>query len=232
VHVLNAALLAAAGGTVRCGNCNREFNILAFLFDQWPDTDSMPTDTGLHGVLPVLGQPQTMAATTAPPEEEQTPLAEDPNRVAWMAIFALLLVITISNLAWTFREPLMKNSGVRHFLSATGVLEPVVEPEFRDVSRLHLVSRDMHRHPTREGVLSLSITFVNRAESAQAYPQLEVTLIDTASSPLARRKFTVAEYLPSAYGAATGLVPNVHVPVLLEFADPGADATGFELRFR
>ena len=151
--------------------------------------------------------------------------------MAWITVFILLLLITLSNLLWTFREPLMENAVVQDFLVDAGMLKKKTAEPFRDVGRIHLVSRDMHSHPTRAGMLALSATFLNRAEKTQPYPVIEVTLTDASNTPLARRAFTPAEYLPARTASQSGLAPNVHVPILLEFADPGSSSVGFELKF-
>ena len=74
-------------------------------------------------------------------------------------------------------------------------------------------------------------TFVNHAERAQSWPELELTLLDLGGKPVARRGFTVAEYLPGRGSDTDLLRPRVHVPVLLEFANPGEQAVGFEIQF-
>jgi predicted Zn finger-like uncharacterized protein len=155
----------------------------------------------------------------------------DPNRKVWLTVFVLIFLITLTNLAWTFREPLLKDLQVRQFLAEVGALELPVKQEFRDPGMLHLISRDMHKHPTRTGMLALSFTFVNRAEQEQAYPHIEVILRDFSNNPIAAREFGPAEYLPDHASLTSGLAPNVHLPVRLEFVDPGTNATGFELRF-
>ena len=236
IHALNASLLARADGAVQCGQCRQAFNALAFLFDHWPDSDSNPRAWGTWSEPPVLGyvkpggdpEPGKTNETASPDEGP----GQDPNRMAWMTVFLLLLLITLSNLVWTFREPLMENAVVRDFLVATGVLEKKIAEPFRDVARIHLVSRDMHSHPARAGMLALSVTFLNRAEKTQPFPLIEVTLTDATNRPLARREFTPEEYLPTRNASQSGLAPNVHVPILLEFADPGSSAVGFELKFR
>jgi len=166
------------------------------------------------------------------PELGKDQLNKDPRRQVWLIVFVLMIFITLSNLAWTFREPLLQDPEVSKFLTDIGAVDAPVLMPFRDLSRLQLVSRDMHRHPTRTGMLALSFTFVNRADKAQPYPDIEVTSKDSANNVLAMRKFLPVEYLPSIDSGTTKLARGVHVPVLLEFADPGKKATGFERNFR
>lgn len=232
VHTLNASLLADAGGSVRCGNCYQAFNALAFLFDHWPESNSSPTLPGKKSGLPLVGRTDNTGQSTEEPPTSESRQEEDPNRKVWLTVFSMLLVVTLANLAWTFREPLLGNSDIRRYLVDIGALESPVHEPFKDLARLHLVSRDLHNHPTRTGMLALSFTFVNRAGQVQPYPNIEVTLSDASNFPLARREFSPTEYLPAYTSLPAGLAPNVHLPVLLEFADPGANATGFELKFR
>jgi hypothetical protein len=49
---------------------------------------------------------------------------------------------------------------------------------------------------------------------------------------VARRRFGVDEYLPGRGARGDLFRPGVHVPVLLEFSNPGDQAVGFEIRFR
>jgi len=234
VHPLNASLMALAHGAVRCGQCGCSYNALAFLFDHWPNSDTAPPRPGSGP--PVLGQSPSPAAGMPPDGAAQqatgvsTPRRAGLTRGAWIAVFAVLLLATAANLAWTFREPLLRQPAVYDLLTRLGVVEPVVVEAYRDPSLIHLVSRDLHPHPARPELLVLSATFVNAADQAQPYPVMTLSLTDAANQPLARRSFAPDEYLP---GGAPGelLAPQVHVPVLLEFVDPGERAVGFELVF-
>ena len=237
VHALNASLLAYAGGRARCGTCKQEIDALAHLFDDWPASDTPAPASNRQAGPPLLGGEEESAET----DEKEAPLPAGAvvieetgglTRSSWVLIFSVLLLATTANLAWTFREPLLANPQVFSVLTRLGLVEPQAITPFPDTGKLHLVSRDMHRHPTRTGMLALSITFVNRADRAQPYPDIELILRDATSQPLARRVFRPAEYLPVASTAVGDLSPNIHVPVLLEFADPGSIATGFEINFQ
>lgn len=237
VHALNASLIAYAGGRARCGTCKQKMNALAHLFDDWPASDTPAPASDRQAAPPLLGVEDESAETVTKTE----PLPAGTVRIektggltrsTWVAMLAVLLLITTANLAWTFREPLLANPQFFSVLTRLGLVDPKAVTPYRDTRKLHLVSRDMHRHPARTGMLALSITFVNRAERAQPYPGIELILRDTANQPLARRVFSPAEYLPVSPAAAGDLAPNIHVPVLLEFADPGVTATGFEINFQ
>ena len=235
VHRLDAGLLADAAGRVRCGRCEHEFNALTRLFDHWPDQHTRPPPFKPGDATPVLGRKESTQDSEVdlpPGPDSRGELRRDPNRAAWIAMFVILLLITASNLAWTFREPLLANEHVRKALVGAGLAPMEETGPFRDSGRLHLVSRDMHKHPSRTGMLALSVVFVNRADQPQPYPGLEVTLTDASGLALARREFSAGDYLPGNGDRQALLAPNVHIPILLEFEDPGDNAVGFEISFR
>lgn len=194
------------------------------LFDDFPTgPDSSPD--GTPGEPPVLGD----GLDVPPPALELEADSESRQKTPWRWLAAAMVAITLLNAAWTFREALMSWPWVSGALADAGWLEPA-EP-FRDPERIHLVSRDLHTHPSREDVLVLSATFVNLADESQPFPTLELTLKDQDNRTVAGRVFEPGEYLRTGFDPTELLQPGSHVPVLLEFNDPGADAVGFELIF-
>lgn len=84
-------------------------------------------------------------------------------------------------------------------------------------------------HPDADGKLALSATLKNRAPFAQEYPQLELTLTDTADRPLVRRVLAPASYLPPQTPVANGFGANAEVAVNLAVTASGIPAIGYRL---
>ena len=116
-------------------------------------------------------------------------------------------------------------------MKQTGRLQVEQQGLLKNPQQIQLVSRDMHTHPTRSGILVLSLTFVNLAQRSQVFPELEITLMDTANKPVAQRQFHPVDYLRPGADTRDGLAADVYLPVLLELGDPGELAVGFEIRF-
>ncbi|MDX1459750.1 MAG: DUF3426 domain-containing protein [Xanthomonadales bacterium] len=227
VHALSASLLAGAGGRVRCANCRRSFDARTALFDEWPEQSSKPATFNAHGQAPVVG------SILAPPPTEtlkDEPLTGRNTRLVWIAALTLLIPLTMANLAWVMRDDLARTESFGPLMERLG-WAPANEGAGQ-ADAIHLVSRDLHPHPQLAGLLVLSATFVSLAEEAIPYPDIELTLSDPGNVPLARRRFTPREYLPREISPSELLKPGVHVPILIEFGDPGRNATGFEIRFR
>lgn len=234
VHPLTAATIAHARGLVQCGQCGRSFSSLSFLFDEWPSGEAHRPANEPDAVLPILGRVSKTdkdAEKASAEEVEPDPARSNPARLAWAAATVLLVLLTFANIAWTFRGPLLENPRINTWMKQAGWLQVEQQGLLSDPQNIQLISRDMHTHPTRSGILVLSLTFVNLAERSQVFPKLEVTLMDAANQPVAQRQFHPEDYLRPGADTTAGLATDVYLPVLLELGDPGETAVGFEIRF-
>jgi predicted Zn finger-like uncharacterized protein len=234
VHPLTAASVSHARGLVQCGLCGRSFSALSFLFDEWPAGQAHGPAKGANVVPPVLVLDAKATAANKKEGEEKTRHDErkdKPKPIAWRLATALLILLTIANISWTFRGPLMENSRISTLVKQAESTATEQGGLLKVPQKIQLVSRDMHTHPTRSGILVLSLTFVNLAADTQLFPDLEITLMDTASQPVAKRRLLPADYLRSGADISAGLATDVYLPVLLELGDPGEQAVGFEIQF-
>lgn len=232
VHPLTAAQLSHAHGLVQCGQCGRTFSALSFLFDEWPAGQAYRPAKDSSAGAPVLGATRHVDETHEI-AENATPvdLPARPKRLVWGLATVLLVLLTLANAAWTLRDSLAQTPVIGGWLQTSGWLQTDASSLLQDQDQIQLVSRDMHAHPTRSGILVLSITFVNLAAHKQAYPVLEVTLLDAVNQAVAQRRLQPVDYLRPGADIDAGLAPDVYLPVLLEFSDPGMQAVGFEIRF-
>ena len=234
VHAVTAATLSHSRGLVQCGQCTRAFSALSFLYDEWQSGQAHGPAKEAGAVPPILRSGiKADAATDGDPSESKKPdvTKGKPKRLAWQLVTALLVMLTIANTAWTFREPLLANSTINARVKQAGWLQHEQEGLLKNPDQIQLVSRDMHTHPTRSGILVLSLTFVNLAQHSQDFPEMEITLLDTTNQPVARRRFQPTDYLRPDADIKSGLATDVYLPVLLELVDPGEQAVGFEIRF-
>ena len=232
VHPLSAALISQAQGLVQCGQCEKTFSALSFLFDEWPAGEAHRPASGPDAILPLLGRVHKAATDKRLPESaEPDPIDIKPRQLAWSLATAALVLITIVNITWTFRGPLLDHTRIGTWMKQAGWLQVETKGLLKDPQQIRLVSRDMHTHPTRSGILVLSLTFVNLAQRNQVFPELEITLLDVANQPVAKRRLQPEDYLRQGADTETGMAADVYLPVLLELGDPGDQAVGFEIRF-
>jgi predicted Zn finger-like uncharacterized protein len=276
VHPLTAASLSRSTGLVKCGRCDRIFNALSFLSDDWHASQPVKPPELAEGELPVLGgqsrrhkprnitaKPDATASTASGAganeaatdtrtntgstgesgeqnpagisgDKDNTTGGHSPRGWLWGGLAVILLLITVGNMAWTFRDSWIEKPAVQQWLQEKGWVEKKqAQPRgiHKEPAKIQLVSRDMHTHPTRTGILVLSVTFVNLAERSQAFPILRITLLDGGNQPIAQRRFQPQDYLRDGANIDAGLAPDVFLPVLLELTDPGEQAVGFEIEF-
>ena len=227
-------MISHARGMVQCGQCGRSFSSLSFLFDEWPSGEAHRPASGPNATLPIIGRVSeagTDAEKTSAQDKEPDPSNTKPAHLAWAISTAILVLLTLANIAWTFREPLLNSPRINTWMKQTGRLQAEQQGLLKDPQQVQLVSRDMHTHPTRSGILVLSLTFVNLAQRSQVFPELEITLMDAANKPVAQRQFHPVDYLRPGADTRDGLAADVYLPVLLELGDPGELAVGFEIRF-
>lgn len=241
VHPLNAALLAQGGGQYRCGKCNKISNALDSLFDEWPDAGASAAE---KGSIPELGISIDLKASEDADfsdGQHQTEEKDDKRgakgkgrwvRLAWVSAALALVAVTVFNLADIFREPLQEHAGLQKSLVKMGIRESVTDAPFRDLSQIQLVASEMRNHPARKDALRLSATLVNKASRPQPYPGLEVILLDLDGQALASRQFTPSEYLAEGANIEEGMTPEAYLSVVLELADPGSQAVGFEFNIQ
>ena len=242
MHPVNAALLTAGGGRYRCGKCNKVSNALDALFDRWPAAgETAPRG----GDMPVLGLPLDLEAAARSRRDggEDTGDAGDEApadrrrarlllRLGWIVGALVIAVVVVFQVAEFQGEPLLERPAVRSLLERVGLREPPPVETFRDLDRIHLVSRELRSHPTRSGWLRLNATIVNRAPRSQPWPDLEITLLDAAGSVVTQRRFEPAGYLAADSDPAKGMAPQAYLPLTVELEDPGRRAVGFELEFK
>jgi hypothetical protein len=98
--------------------------------------------------------------------------------------------------------------------------------------RAALVNIEDHRllsDPQHDDVLILESTLDNRAEFAQVYPLIELTLMDTNNQAVATRTFTPQEYLPKNIDMTSGLAAHGTVPIRLTLGVAGIKSSNYQL---
>ena len=148
----------------------------------------------------------------------------------WSIGVALLLLLITAQVLVFYGQVLVRRAPFLH--STVAVLCDVLPCQRLapiDLRRLDLVETQVTPHPRYDRALRIRATIVNRAERAQPYPLLEVSLIDSQGHLVARRSYAPREYLRDSELIAEGLPPQVAVSAQLDITSPGPQASGFEV---
>jgi predicted Zn finger-like uncharacterized protein len=238
--------LAARQGQVRCGHCNTLFNGLETLAmaDQQASAKSDRVETVAQ--IPATPSPVRVARPvvrdkqfrpSAPPasatDDSDAPVLYRPdfrpppaaNRKLWLVGSALMLFLLLIQGATYFRNSLARDMPSMKPLLTTYCNMVGCELTLpRNADAITIESSDLKQFPDRPKEILLTALLRNRADYAQAYPSLELTLTDTADEPVVKRIFHPADYVEDKAAIAQGIAPlqEANVRLRLELIDLAA----------
>jgi hypothetical protein len=102
-------------------------------------------------------------------------------------------------------------------------------PEFRDLQRIEILERNLDTSKT--GVAIFKLSMINTAAQSQAYPILELKLIDAETNVIGTRRFTPQEYYSNKTEISAMMLSNETAQVTLEIVNPENKAVGFQIEF-
>lgn len=214
--------LTAAQGLLRCGECDVVFDAMKTLSATLPEERRfVPLSRAKSSDSP---------STRATPKKAAKPLyrgsGTKPLLYIGMAalVFLLLLQLLYHSRHWLAQQP--ATAAITRqtcLLLGCEILPP------RDVSNIHLLSRNVYAHPNTPGVLTISAVIQNDAGFPQVYPFIEISFINQNNETVAMRSFAPTEYIAGYNGE---LMPvGVAQELLLNITDPGDAAVRFQFRF-
>ncbi len=241
VYALDAASLAQARGSVRCGHCAAVFDALVTLSDVLPPEpfESLPAQPPQPDppqlVMPVYRPPPQSHLPEAAPASATPPafarVHKPLKRARWIAGSVALALLLTAQLGWAERDALVVNDATRPWLAGLcGALHCRL-PLVQDLAALKLTSRDIRPHPSVPGALIISATLRNDAAFAQPFPVVDVSLSDLDENRVAMRRFRPSDYIRDAAARARGLAPGASAALVFEVEDPGRNAVAFEFGF-
>jgi hypothetical protein len=148
---------------------------------------------------------------------------------AWGGASVLLLALLLGQGAYFLRDTLVSRlPQTRPALERMCALLGCTLSLPKDLALLQIVGSDLETEAS--GRLKLTLTLGNRANHAQAWPVLVLTLTDQRNQPLARRSFAPSEYLGDAQRIAAGMPPRSEQPLSLPLTVHGLKPMGFDLQ--
>lgn len=177
--------------------------------------------------------PSTPAARieyASPQPRARTPAA--PRHIkpwAWGVASVLLLALLLAQTAYFLRDTLVSRLPLTRpaFEQACAVLGCTLSLP-KNLALLQVVGSDLQTETS--GRLNLALTLGNRANHAQAWPVLVLTLTDQRNRPLARRSFAPSEYLGDAQRIAAGIPPRSEQVLSLPLTVRDLAPMGFDLQ--
>ena len=131
-----------------------------------------------------------------------------------------------------------------YFMRTTIISQwPVLKPDFiaackflgctvelaANADLLTVDDSDLHEDTERPGLIRLSTTLINNAAFRQRYPLLELTLTDANETPVLRRTFKPAEYLPPSTNISNGLSAGEEIHINLALTSEEKSVSGYRV---
>jgi hypothetical protein len=151
------------------------------------------------------------------------------SRNLWYGVIVVLLTLAMGlQLAWQYRRELLQRFPALEVLcSHVECREDVIHaPE-----QFRILGRDIRPTSNEPGSLTLSARVRNDAQLAQAFPDLQLSLLDNKGNVLIRRRLSPGDYMFPSPSIAQRLAPGEVFTIELDFEDPGDAVTSFVIDF-
>ncbi|RTL34466.1 MAG: DUF3426 domain-containing protein [Rhodocyclaceae bacterium] len=189
--------------------------------------------------LPI--EPPIAATATSEPELEQDehepfveeieePTGPSPlQQAAWAAGATLLVLAILAQGILVFRSEIAQSSPqMRLFMESVCAGMGCELPLPRESASITIESSDIQPDANREAFFTLHATLRNRAEFAQAWPHLEITLTDARDKALVRRVLEPKQWLPADM-PPDAFPARKEVAARVRFEAPGVAAAGYRV---
>ena len=147
------------------------------------------------------------------------------NRRFWIAGTALMLFLLLIQGITYFRDSLARDvPSMKPFLTTYCNIVGCELKLPRNADAITIESSDLKQFPDRPREILLLALLRNRAEYAQAFPSLELTLTDGTDQPVLKRVFHPADYVEDKTAINRGIAPlqEANVRLRLELIDLAA----------
>jgi len=206
--------LADDNGNITCEHCHNHFT--ATVTDDKPDNTSVIDDQAQAQLF-----------------EEALQNRRKPSGLPlrWLILSLLLILLLAAQATYFKRNELAGHNMLRPWLQSFCKVLHCELKLLRDISQLHIISREVRSHPSIKNTLQISLTIRNTAPFRQPWPTLQLSFSDINGQTLAQRSFIPQDYLPAGSNLSDGMPSQTPIHTNLVLIDPGKSAVNFIFDF-
>lgn len=224
--------LAAKGGLIRCGHCQDVFNANEHKLSSSSEPAALNEVVQQTNQSPPLKTEQPLKDNSIPMIASwESPKAPPQQKTPFALLSFLSLSLLIAQFSYFQAELFTQNEHLQPFLKRFNQAYNLHIPRYKNLDQIHVIHRQISKHPELADVLVLQLTMKNSALAEQAFPTISLTLTSNSGNKIAQGVFTKYDYLkPSEtnnYFAA-----QAFQEVNLAFNKPDHEASGFEIAFQ
>jgi predicted Zn finger-like uncharacterized protein len=247
---ISAAQLEAHQGMARCGRCHGVFNAAEYLHDDAPHPQlSLPIDEPMAVQVEQSPVPATLDFTeqtsNAPPApatlaeqvefveeltDEVTLTSRKDRRWPWQLGSVFLLLLLTAQIAYFFRvEIAAELPATKPVLLQYCELLQCKIPLPKNAEQIRIESSDLQADSQQARLITLHALLHNNATYNQAYPELELTLLDLEEKVISRRVLHPKEYLKTSDEENLGIAANRDASIKLQLDTSDLKPSGYKL---
>ena len=106
-----------------------------------------------------------------------------------------------------------------------------VKPVAKALHKIDVLNRSIYSHQTEQNALMVTVTMINRAQFAQAYPIIQLHFLNINGEVIAARRFGPNHYLHTTWKPESLMAPNIPVSIKLELEDVDEEVVGYDFDF-
>jgi len=178
------------------------------------------------------GFAETEAAEDEALFEQPLPLRRTSSfahKLLWSALCLALVLVLAGQFVFFNFGTLVRQERYRPWFAAVCPVIGCKVPSQMDLSQIRSSNLVVHSHPSFSGALMVDVILYNRADFAQPFPLLELEFSNLAGRPIARRRFTPAQYLAGEMQGKQQMPSQVPIHIALEIQDPSKEAVNYRL---
>ena len=149
----------------------------------------------------------------------------------WGLSSALLLLLLLGQIAYTYRTELTiiapeTRSYWERYCAFTGCRVPYAQ----DIEQLGIESSDLQKNPARQPeVTTMRAIISNHASFPQAFPALQLSLLDAQEQVITSRTLSAQDYLLEDDKTLPFIAPRHEMDIRLDFDSSQLNALGYRL---
>jgi hypothetical protein len=148
-----------------------------------------------------------------------------PGSAFWRSGLVLAALLLAGQIVYFEGTAISRNPAFRPSLEKLCGQLNCLLPAYKNPAEFAVLQGALSASPDRS--LQFRAVIRNRAAFAQPYPNMELTLLDYAENPFARRIFKPQDYLPKTQAATSAMRPDATAAISLNIAAPKTKVGGY-----
>lgn len=151
-----------------------------------------------------------------------------PGKAYWRPGLALAVLLLAGQIIYFERVALRRSPPLRLSLEQLCRHLDCSLPDYKNPDAFAVLQGSLYALPDHSQLFKAVVR--NRGAFAQPYPKLELTLLDYAGKPFARRLFRPQDYLLKAQAAKSAMLPDATAAISLNIATPKTKVGGYTFK--